>query len=360
MANKSQKTSSNERRSMQKRIRSLAIALWPKADREAWEQACIPARRLKAGGAAARMKPITQQSHARVYGYLLEFCNRKGFLDARAEPAGHVTTQIIDAFLEELNERVSSVTRMIYIQRIRRVAEILAQTRDFRWLREIESDLNFAARPRAKHHRIVPSDRLLALGIELIERGEASTSLTNLARARLVRDGLMVALLALCPIRLSNFARLRLDHQIQQIDSSWWIILKGAETKSGKPDERPVRAILTPHIERWLEHWRPLFLDPQDAFWPSIKGGPLSYTFVGTIISETTQRALGVAISPHLFRDCAVHTVATRAGDEMGIASSLLQHTDPRTTEKHYNKGASINATRRYQEIINEFEDDPQ
>lgn len=342
---------------MQKRIHSIVIEEWPKADREAWEQTCIPARRLKAGGAAARMKPITQQSHARVYGYLLEFCNRKGFLDVKAEPAGHVTPQIIDAFLEELNKRVSSVTHMIYIQRIRRVAEILATVRDFGWLREIERDLNFAARPRAKHHRIVPSTRLLAIGIELIERGEATTSLTDLTRARLVRNGLMVALLALCPIRLRNFSSLRLDHQIRRINGTWWIILKGAETKSGKPDERPVQKILTPHIERWIEHWRPLFLNPQDAFWPSIKGGPLSYTFVGMIMSDTTLRELGVAISPHLFRDCAVHTVATRAGAEMGIASSLHQHTDPRTTEKHYNKGASIYATRRYQEIINEFED---
>ena len=32
-----------------------------------------------------------------------------------------------------------------------------------------------------------------------------------------------------------------------------------------------------------------------------------------------------------LFRDCAVYTVAIAAGDRMGIASGLLQHTDERT-----------------------------
>jgi integrase len=98
-----------------------------------------------------------------------------------------------------------------------------------------------------------------------------------------------------------------------------------------------------------------LFLKPADAFWPSTKGGPLAYTYVGYIITETTLRELGVAVNPHLFRDCAVHTVATAAGDRMGIASGLLQHTDFRTTEKHYNKGASIGAVRRYQQIVDQL-----
>ena len=86
------------------------------------------------------------------------------------------------------------------------------------------------------------------------------------------------------------------------------------------------------------------FIQPDDSFWPSIKGGPLAYTFVGHIITETTRRELGVAVNPHLFRDCGVYTVAINAGDRMGIASGLLQHTDQRTDEKHYNKGATIGA----------------
>ena len=67
-------------------------------------------------------------------------------------------------------------------------------------------------------------------------------------------------------------------------------------------------------------------LDPEDFFWPSTKGGGLAYTYVGSIITETTRRELGVAVNPHLFRDCAVYTVADTAGDEMGVASALLQH----------------------------------
>jgi len=195
----------------------------------------------------------------------------------------------------------------------------------------------------------------VTLGLELIRRGETSVHLTDLARARLARDGLMIALLALCPIRLRNFVELFIGRQIRRIGETWWIVLQGAKTKSGRPDERPVPEILTRHIDRWLERWHPLFLEPGDAFWPSSKSGSLAYTYVEQIITETTLRELGVAISPHLFRDCAVYTVAIARGDRMGIASALLQHLDERTTQKDYNKGASLDAVRRYQMIVNQL-----
>jgi integrase len=337
------------------KVKTCPVSDWPTADREALKRACVAGQRLKPGGAAARMKPSTRASLVRAYGYLLDFCRGNGLLDLDAEAGAHVTPEIIDAFVCELHNRVGSVTSASYIGKIRRVATILAPERNFAWLSEIEADLRYEARPRPKYHRIVSSDRLRALGLDLIGRGETNTYLTDLACARLVRDGLMIALLALCPIRLRNFAELRIGRQIRRIGETWWIILEAAETKSGRPDERPVPEILTAQIDHWLECWRPLFLEPGDAFWPSTKGGSLAYTYVGQIITETTLRELGVAVSPHLFRDCAVYTVAIAAGDRMGIASALLQHTDPRTTEKYYNKGASLDAVRRYQKILDQL-----
>ncbi|MGC1177933.1 MAG: site-specific integrase, partial [Methyloceanibacter sp.] len=327
---------------MSEKVKACPLSDWLTTDREAWDRAGLTGHRLKPGGAAARMKPSTRASLVRAYGYLLDFCRRNGLLDLDAETGAHVTPEIIDAFVRELHNRVGSVTRASYIGKIRRVATILAPRRDLAWLAEVEADLRYEACPRSKYHRIVSSDRLLTLGLELIRRGETNNHLTALARARLVLDGLMIALLALCPISLRNYAESGIGRQIRRIGETWWIILEAAETKSGRPDELPVPEILTAHIDHWLERWRPLFLNPGDAFWPSTKGGSLAYTYVEKIITETTLRELGVAVSPHLFRDCAVYTVAIAAGDQMGVASALLQHNDERTTEKHYNKGASL------------------
>ena len=63
---------------------------------------------------------------------------------------------------------------------------------DFTWLREIQDELRYQARPRPKHHRIIDSERLLALGLELVERGESAfrsvAASAREARARRLDD----------------------------------------------------------------------------------------------------------------------------------------------------------------------------
>ena len=71
-------------------------------------------------------------------------------------------------------------------------------------------------------------------------------------RARMFRNGLMVALLAYCPIRLKNFAALEIGRSFVNVDGTWWIVLTAAETKEKREDERPVAEDLTNSIERYL------------------------------------------------------------------------------------------------------------
>jgi hypothetical protein len=59
-------------------VRSLPIAAWPAADRIAWELACRPGERLRRGGGASYLKPVTCADLARRYGYFLDY------LDTRA------------------------------------------------------------------------------------------------------------------------------------------------------------------------------------------------------------------------------------------------------------------------------------
>jgi integrase len=63
----------------------------------------------------------------------------------------------------------------------------------------------------------------------------------------------------------------------------------------------------------------------------------------------------GVDVSPHLFRTAAASTAATYGGNTPHLASAVLHHTDPRVTEKHYNRASSLSASKVYAEIINSF-----
>ena len=54
----------------------------------------------------------------------------------------------------------------------------------------------------------------------------------DLDRARGLRNGLMLALLAHCPIRLKNFAALEIGHTFKEVHGSWWLALPRSSTSS--------------------------------------------------------------------------------------------------------------------------------
>jgi hypothetical protein len=91
-------------------------------------------------------------------------------------------------------------------------------------LAEIEKDLALVMRPRSKFDRTVLAEVLVEAGLTHIEEATTNPRLSELARARQVRNGLMVALLAFCPIRLKNFAALEIGRSFVEIKGTWWIV----------------------------------------------------------------------------------------------------------------------------------------
>jgi hypothetical protein len=106
------------------KIRSLPLDLWPEADSNAWISACRPAARLKRGGAAGHLKPVTRDDLARRYGYFLDFLSRRGLLEVDTSAAATlVTLDNVETYIAELKERVGSVTVYGSIYKLRRAAE---------------------------------------------------------------------------------------------------------------------------------------------------------------------------------------------------------------------------------------------
>ena len=146
-------------------------------------------------------------SRIRAAGFFLGFLQRANLLRGGAAAAGQVTPVNIEAYLADLNSRVGSVTTYNCLSKLRRVATLIAPGVDFSWLAEIENDLAFVMEPRSKFERFVFTDVLVKAGLTLIGQAQRETKVA-LSRARGVRNGLMIALLATCPIRLKNFAGL--------------------------------------------------------------------------------------------------------------------------------------------------------
>jgi site-specific recombinase XerD len=169
----------------------------------------------------------------------------------------------------------------------------------------------------------------------------------KLTRARMFRNGLMIALLGYCPIRLKNFASLEIGRSFVHVDGTWWIVLSAAETKEKRPDERPVPEDLTPWIEKYLMYSRPVLTAGQvetQALWLAITGEPMSYASIAELIPETTRMTIGVPVSPHMFRTAAATTLATRLGGKPYAGSAVLHHRPGPVTQQNYNRASCITA----------------
>jgi site-specific recombinase XerD len=353
-------TASHEVRPQKGKIRSLPVDLWPEADRNAWNAACRPAARLRPGGTAGHLKPVTREDHARHYGCFLDFLDRHGLLESDEQSAANVTAHNVEAYIAELKQRVSSVTVHGSICKLRRAAKYMAPGRDLTWLAEIAKDLELVARPRSKFGRIVMTEVLVEAGLTLIHEAEMSPTLTKLARARQVRNGLMLGLLALCPIRRKNFADLEIGRSFVKIKGRWWIVLSASETKEKRADERPVYELLTQAIDRYVNRHRPVLArtdNPSSALWLSANDGtPITDKQLARVIRMTTLSTVGVEVSPHLFRTSGVSTAAAYGGDNPHLGSALLHHTDPEVTTANYNRATCLLAAENFRQIVRQYE----
>ena len=334
----------------------LRVNEWPEADRLAWEEACRPSHRLKRGGSASHLGPVSRKDIASRYGLFLGFLKRTARLDLNALAAAQVTPPHVETYTAELSSRVSSVTAWNCIYKLRRAAELLAPNEDFIWLAEIEKDLALVMEPRSKLDHLVLTEQLLEAGLTRITEAK-DFARTNFARARGIRNGLMLALLALCPIRRKNFAALEIDHTFKQIRGRWWITLPGGTTKAGSPEEHPIAAWLTPYIDLYLNEARPVLLDTSkstsNALWiSSVTRQPMTEGTIWKVITQITRETLGIAISPHLFRTAEATTAADARPDIPHLASALLGHKHARVTEEHYNRASSLIAANDYAAIV--------
>jgi integrase len=342
-----------------KKARSLPPEHWPEACRNAWQAACQPAARLRRGGPAGHLKPVTREDHARHYGLFLAFLTESGLLRADGPPAANVTPEKVDAYVAYLKNHVGSVTVHGSICKLRRAARYMAPANAFTWLSEIAKDLALEMRPRSKFDRLVLTEVLVKAGLRLIHEAEHGQKLTKLARARGVRNGLMVALLGVCPIRRKNFAALEIGRSFVKIRGIWWVVLSFSETKEKRADERPVSELLTDVIDRYLDQHRPVLArsdNPPSALWLSANDGtPITDKEVANLIRKNTLSTVGMAVSPHLFRSAGASTAAIHGGENPYLASALLHHTHPSVTNAHYNRATSLSAAERFRKVIRQY-----
>ena len=228
-------------------------------------------------------------------------------------------------------------------------------------LARVYSHLKQTAAPsRDKISRLVAAGDLFELGIRLMETCEdGPRHRTHVATQ--YRDGLIIALLICCPIRLKNLTELVIGQHLVFDGEAYGLQLTAAETKTGRPYRAAIPTELTGYIGRYLEVVRPILQSiarggrrrgAGGRLWLGRFGTPLGSAAIRVQIEQRTKAAFGKAVWPHLFRDCAVTELVDLAPEEIGVAADLLGHAGLQTTQKHYIHAQGMTAHARVQEVI--------
>jgi hypothetical protein len=87
-------------------------------------------------------------------------------------------------------------------------------------------------------------------------------------------------------------------------------------------------------------------------------GRALAPKGVGLILSSVTKRELSRNINPHLFRKIAQTDLAIHDPAHVGIGQHVLDHASYRMGQEAYNLARSLDAARRYQDVVRSIRDE--
>jgi integrase/recombinase XerD len=280
---------------------------------------------------------------------------RHGRLDPDAAPGARLIRGNLTLFGNELLARVAPQTAASRVRDLSVMIRALDPDADRTLVKRMQATLARRAPPsRAKRERMVAPALLFSAGLARMDRVEHEQHRKLDVRNVRYRDGLMLAILAARAFRRCNLAQMRVGQHICRIDGVYVCSFTAAETKNRRELVEPLPVALTAYIDRYLAEVRPALLrgHASDAFWVSTYRGAFSEQSIYTKVCAATEEELGVRLNPHLFRDALATGIATDDPEHIRMASRLLGHADPRTTERHYIHAQAITASRRYNKVV--------
>lgn len=349
---------------------------WPIAHQEAWNSAFKKHGLFAKPNAAIKWRKHSIDKTRKGYGVWLHWSLTRSVLAAdviaNSRPEELVTRDHVQAFVDDL---INSASPMTVYNRVQELYDTIVNITPhlpkahWAWLRAAWQNLRNDAVPvRNKLLRLKEADQLEILGLKLMREAEAAPKrnhrrregLTDIQRALMYRDGLMIALLIRRPFRIKNFYSLSIGTNFLIEDAGISFAFQAIEMKGKRSMAVPFPANLLPHLKRYIEHYRPILLtasakakgEPIDALWISRDGTALTQGPVRVAIYNRTEKEFGVRIPPHWFRDSAVTTLIRDKPESAKITGAILGHADHNIVQKHYNQSQMIHASRRHFENI--------
>ena len=330
----------------------LRLPEWPAADRAAWTKANGPFDFFAADAHAAHWREKTRYQASSAYGRWLAYLAQTSPAALREEPAERATSERLASYFAVVGQRIAAMSVVAEINHLRLALRAIAPGTDLDWLAQLQHRWARLAQPRERRGKMVDARRLFALGVTLMTAAKAASD--TRAAARDYRDGLLLALLVSRPLRRKNLAELEIGVHLLAVGDGFLVSISADSTKSGQPLEFEVPEDLVPYLAHYLSDVRTRFPNAHRhaGLWPSSKGARLGADAIYDLVCRRTRAAFGHEISPHLFRSIAATTLVRDAPAQSLMASDLLGHAAPATTDQYYTRARTLAASRRYGELI--------
>jgi integrase len=330
---------------------------WPIADQKMWEALCRDAGPLDQPGDLAHLRGTSRATLEIRYGRWMQWLAAEEPEALSFPPGDRATLLRLQAWLVDL-AHTAPMSRLMFVDGVLRVLQGVEPERDWKAQRRLLASLKRAAGrgdPKRKQGRVLSSGVLLKAGLELAGRmaDEASTPLNAMMKRR---DGTMIALLSLLPMRRRSFCGLTLGQSILVGDSGILICLSEEMTKTGVPWEVAVPPQVEPLLRRYISEVRPALMARghrrHDRLWVCKKGEMFEENYLGQRIGALTLSLTGKRIPPHFFRDAAATTLARMSPEAARLIRPVLAHSGFKTAERHYIHAQTIEAGRNYADVV--------
>jgi integrase/recombinase XerD len=326
----------------------LPIARWPETDRLLWRAACAPADLLSEdAGSRSDRRPISNRKVEKGYGRWLTFLSYVGCQRLAEPAAARVTPERVKEYVEHLKILGNSTaTILARLQELGEAAKVMAPKQSWRFINDI------ASRVRAQH-KPARDKRNMKLT-------EEAGAMKAWQAAIAFRDGLLIALLSLVPLRRRNLEGLIIGKNLIEINGYWLLALHADETKTHASHELDFPEILVEPLRTYLRVHRPVLASRHgrwskpagDALWLSKDGSPMTQMAIYDRIRARTEERFGTPLNPHLFRDAAATTWAIADPQHIRAVAPLLGHRHFGTTERHYVQAMGLEAQRAYIRVV--------
>lgn len=329
---------------------------WPRRDRAAWDALFVEGSIFDERGPCLGWSEGSRRKREQSYGHWLGFLRNAGVLDGSAAPADRFSRELVLAFLEATQARVSLISTSGQVSDLYTLARAFDSSRDWFWFKRLADRLRHqAGRWQLKPRAGVSAEEVLNWALAEIEAAEAMESEDGrMIRSVRFRDGLMIALLIARPLRLRAFIGMEIGTQLVPSGDGFLLRFRAEDMKDHKAREFDLPEFLNAAMRRYLDYYRPALLRGKEtpALWVSRRRGPLSRDGFAQHLWHVTGHAFGEALRLHAFRHIAATSIAEEDPAHVNIIASLLGHATLAMAEKHYNRASGVKAAARYQDVI--------